>query len=223
MDVAPYLEFKDEKLYNITEDVKVCDNMSLVIMIKCSDGIVCGADSRSTLNDGNTIKSAGNVCKVFSNDNIIVGTFGINQITVPTQYTSQFIKMALKSKEKIENVIGRIINNSIDRDEFLGEFQKQLVDDVNTFEFFIGYKENTEYKIDYVKINRNNCECTEIELNIIMCNSNFSYNEPKINRQITVDVGCEVVRDMIEFTEKLQEKVLQYQTVAGDVIIKVLK
>ena len=108
------------------------------------------------------------------------------------------------------------------RDEFLGAFQKEIVDDSNTFEFFIGSKDNN-YRIDYIKISRDECICKEVQSNIIMCNTSYSYNDPLVTKKISVNEGVEIVREMIEFTEKIQKRVLEYQNVAGNIIIKTLK
>lgn len=223
MNITPDIENRLENNYNVTEGEMVNNDMSLVIMIKCSDGIVCGADSRSTFNDGTSLKSAGDVCKVFSNNNIIIGTFGINQVVIPSQYSSSFIKMVLKRREKIENVINRILTKDMTRDEFLGEFQKELIDDSNTFEFFIGSKDGANYKIDYIKISYKECICKEIESDIIMCKTNYSYNDPVITKKVSLDRGKEIVKEMIETTKYLQSELLEYQNVAGNIIIKTLK
>lgn len=204
-----------DKLYNNDKEMS---NMSYVIMIKCSDGIVCGADSRSTSISGNSYKNAGDVIKVFSNSNLIVGTFNTNQAFI--QISPGKIKLV-----NIDTILPSIIQKSNSVDDFINEFIKATHSSQLAYNFYIGWKENAEYKIAELTINKNDntYRLVENNSNILAINTIYAFSSPTLS----VDINCEkaerIIYKMIETTKYLQSELLEYQNVAGNIIIKTLK
>ena len=218
--LSTYLEIKNENQYNITEDImKVSDSMSLVIMMKCKDGIVCGADSRSTLNDGNVIKSAKDVNKVFNTDKFIIWTFGINQVIVNKIINGVIYNV----RQNIEDVIIEVLQCSKTIEEFGINFRQKLVN-TDTYTFFIGEKDDDIFKMYTAEINQKQVVFTECDGNILSTTgTEFSYNNTKCNKELLCDTAEKIIYMMIENVENIQDMLLEYQNIAGPIIIKKIK
>lgn len=203
-------------LYN--DDDKEMSNMSYVIMMKCSDGIVCGADSRSTSTLGNAYKNAGDVKKVFSNNNLIVGTFNTNQVYFQTSPGK--IKLI-----NLDTILPRIIQNSNTVDSFINEFIKTTCQSPLSYNFYVGWNENGNYKIAELTINKNDNSYVLIEnnSNILAISTLYTFSSPTLSVDITCAKAEKIIRKMIETTEYLQSELLEYQNVAGDIIVETLK
>ena len=205
-----------QTLYNYDKEMS---NMSYVIMMKCSDGIVCGADSRSTINDGNQIKSAGDVCKVFSNDNIIVGTFGVNQVIISDTING----VTYRTKKKIEEVILQVLQDSESIEKFALNF-KNKIENVAKYTFFIGNKNDNDYEIFNLEVSKDNITLVGSDSNILSTiGAEFSYSSCNCNKSIKCEKAEKIIHKMIKNIEEIQDELLEYQTVAGDIVIKTLK
>lgn len=202
-------------LYNYDKEMS---NMSYVIMMKCSDGIVCGADSRSTLILGNAYKNVGDVKKVFSNNNLIIGTFNTNQVFFQTSPGK--IKLV-----NLDTILPAIIQNSNTVDSFINEFIKATCQAPISYNFYVGWKENGDYRIAELIINKNDnsFKLVEDNSNILAISTLYTFSSPTISVDITCEKAKKIIHKMIETTEYLQSELLEYQNVAGDIVIETLK
>lgn len=113
---------------------KDMNDMSLVAMKICDDGIVAFADSKASRKDNNDTLfediDRGKIKKVFKNEHFIVVTSGNNEI------------ISDKGVQRIEDIMVEIMKSSTTIDEFLNEFQLKSKDDNREFNFMFGYKED---------------------------------------------------------------------------------
>ena len=113
---------------------KDMNDMGLVAMKICDDGIVAFADSKASRKDNNDTLfediDRGKIKKVFKNEHFIVVTSGNNEI------------IGDKGIQRIEDIMVEIMKSSTTIDEFLNEFQLKSKDDNREFNFMFGYKED---------------------------------------------------------------------------------
>ena len=110
---------------------KDMNDMSLVAMKICDDGIVAFADSKASRKDNNDTLfediDRGKIKKVFKNEHFIVVTSGNNEII---------------GDKGVQRIMVEIMKSSTTIDEFLNEFQLKSKDDNREFNFMFGYKED---------------------------------------------------------------------------------
>lgn len=145
-----------------TPERKELNNVSLITMKICNDGIIAFADSKASRIDKNNMiyedKERGYIRKIFKNNHFIVATSGNNEI--------------IKTKEilPIEVVIKNILYKSNSIGDFLNYFIDMLEDDNRLFSFVFGYKENNQYLIRVYEI-----ENKKIDLKKVISNKDIMY------------------------------------------------
>lgn len=113
---------------------KDMNDMSLVAMMVCKDGIVGFGDSKASRKDDNGClyedKDCGKIKKIFKNENMIIATSGNNEIIIDKNITY------------IETIINNILLSAKTPSEFSVRFFEESKEDGRTFQFIIGYINN---------------------------------------------------------------------------------
>lgn len=230
-----YIDFLNKQLYNHNREMeRKTFKMSSVIMIKCSDGIVCGADSQETIfyngPDAFVLKPGANdVDKVHLNDNLIVGIYGNSDITVEDE-VDEIIR--IETKDIIE-IVKSVLETANTPSDFLNCIKNQLPYSYShpEFSFFLGFKENDEYKIAKGILKQKQLTVkTEVILEIqnkknriLSCDGYYCFVNPIIERDITCEEAEILIKEMITYSKNIQKKTMNVQTIDGEIKIKQLK
>lgn len=197
-------------LYN---DGKEMSNMSYVIMMKCSDGIVCVSDSRltKTVQDENittyaSISDTGT--KVFKNKSLIIGVFGSYII----------------GNQTIDVVINNILNSAKTKFEFVELFSAQIADSKN-YSIFIGEKKDNTFNMFFLKIDKNHIEIKGVDATNYFANkTDFSHdNLPKAINLIPVAQAQPLLISAVQNVIDLQTTLLPYAFVGGKIQCEILQ
>lgn len=201
---------------NIGKLLLMCHNekMSIVVGLKCADGLVVGSDSLLTITNSLTKeRKVKKVNKVFKGEDFVVAFFntftifkGTEPFTTIDALSECFLKISSKKDIFIFNLLNQLVNQP----------------SVYTYEFLIGFCDKNEFKLEHFIVNGAKVRKEKID-NFYVSNTEYSYSYGLVEKNITTEKGVEVVRKMIETTIYLQSNLLNYANVGGDVIVKVLK
>lgn len=200
-------------LYNYDKEMS---NMSYVIMMKCSDGIVCVSDSRLTTsiqNKNNEIYNmlkTDNAQKVFKNEYLLVGVFG--------NYTI--------GNNDIDVIISDILKTAKNKFELIEQIKNHIVGENNkTYSMFIGEKKNSTFEAFTVAINKNSININDFgALNYNANKTDFSHsNLPAGINLITVTQAKPLLISAVQNVIDIQSNLLPYAVVGGKVQCEVLQ
>ena len=201
-----------QKLYN--DNDKEMSNMSYVIMMKCSDGIVCVSDSRLTTTIQNANNQITNVFnndkskKVFKNNSLIIGVFGNYDM----------------GNKSIDIAITNILKSANTKFEFAEQFLSQIVDS-KTYTMFVGEKKNNQYETTILEISKKKVHFGYFGANNFDSNvTEFSHsNLPTGINLIPVAQAQPLLISAVQNVIDLQTNLLPYAVVGGKVQCETLQ
>ncbi len=201
---------------NLGKVLLVCHNepMSIVVGLKCVDGLVIGTDSLLTITNSLTNeRTTKKVTKIFKGEDFIIAFFntftifkGSEPITSINALSECFLKLSNKKDVFIFNLLNQLVNQP----------------GIYTYEFLIGFCERNEYKLEHYIVNGAKVRKEKIG-NFYVSNVEYGYSNVLVEKKITTEKGAEVAKKMIETTIFLQDSLLNHPSVGGEVIVKVLK
>ena len=206
-------EFTINMCYNNSYEIEENSSMSYVIMMKCTDGIVCVSDSRLS----NTVQNANNqitnvlindtTTKVFKNNSLIVGVFGNYDM----------------GSQSIDVVISNILNDAETKFEFAEKFLDQIVD-TKTYTMFVGEKKNGQYEAYFLEVNKNIMRFEKFGARNYNSNkTDFSHsNLPPAINLIPVAQAKPLLISAVQNVIDLQSALLPYANVGGKVQCEIL-
>ena len=200
-----------QTLYNYDKEM---NNMSYVIMMKCSDGIVCVSDSRLTTTIQNANNQITNVLnndtstKVFKNKSLIIGVFGNYDL----------------GNQSIDIAITNILKSANTKFEFAEQFLAQIVD-TKKYTMFIGEKKNNSYEAVTLEINKGKIHFDYFgAVNYNSNLTNFSHsNLPLATNPIPVAQAQPLLISAVQNVIDLQSNLLPFAFVGGKVQCEVLQ
>ena len=180
-------------------------NISLIIGLKCVDGIILGSDRRINLYRNNKFIGSRETTKVFKGNNFIVGF-----------YNSFYYLRKDNTIVNLEEVFKLILEQSPNYKVFLDLFSNQH--DNYIYEFLLGYFDSCEYQLEHYVLNRKKLRKKLIKdyfINSIDCGTNFL----TIEKELKKDRAKEIVKRIIETTTFIQDELMYIPNVANGIDI----
>ena len=180
-------------------------NKSLIIGLKCVDGIIIGSDRRINLYWNNKFIGSREATKVFKGNNFIVGFY--NSFSY------------LRKDNTIVNlgeIVKLILKQAPNYKVFLDLFSNQP--DNYIYEFLLGYFDSCEYQLEHYVLNRKKLRKKLIRdyfINSIDCGTNFL----TIEKELKKDRAKEIVKRIIGTTTFIQDELMYIPNVVNGIDI----
>lgn len=169
--------------------------MSLVVGIKCTDGVAIGSDSLITFTKGGTIKSE----KIFANDNLIVACFNC-------------LSFSFQGKDCLVNDLMKLLfNQSNFTYEILLYCLKLFLnnqDSNNIYEFLIAYKENKKFHLKHLRCFNGIIKGEDEDLNSFVLHTPNGIMNLLIEKPLKVKEAEVIIEKIIKNTIELQKDLM---------------
>ena len=202
MTVIPKVEILTASEYNLHG----VDSMSLVIMMKCTDGIVCCTDSRMSIRNGE-LPPIDTVRKIFASDKLIVAPFG--NYTIWDSQTQSFT---------LPSVIKNIIENVNTVDELCKRLQQSDLESAAEYTMFVGWKDSSGYQTATVVIRKDKYEILLSEYNPLFSEPRgVAYKNLITEQEFSSDRSAKVLGKIVENLINIQNEFQLNPSVGGKV------
>ena len=184
-------------------------NISLIIGLKCVDGIILGSDRRINLYRNNKFIGSRESTKVFKGNNFIVGFYN-------SFYYLRKDNTIVNLEEVVKLILEQSPNYKVFLDLFFSLFSNQP--DNYIYEFLLGYFDSCEYQLEHYVLNRKKLRKKLIKnyfINSIDCGTNFL----TIEKELKKDRAKEIVKRIIETTTFIQDELMYIPNVANGIDI----